>query len=85
MPEEAVYKKVDTGREGDRVYIMEIGGDRRFFYWMQDKSPTKDEVRCRRLSEDLCAFPTTSIGCSWSSACAFCPMRRWREMVRLLR
>lgn len=44
LPEEAVYKKVDTGREGERVFILEIAGNRRFFYWMQDKSPDKDEV-----------------------------------------
>lgn len=45
LPEEAVYKKVDTGREGERVYLMEIAGNRRFFYWMQDKDADKDEVR----------------------------------------
>lgn len=45
LPEEAEYKKVDTGREGERVYLLEIGGNRRFFYWMQDKSLEKDEVR----------------------------------------
>lgn len=44
MPEEAVYKKVDTGREGERVYLMEIAGNRRLFYWMQDKDADKDEV-----------------------------------------
>lgn len=44
LPEEAVYKKVDTGREGERVYLMEIAGNRRFFYWMQDKDADKDEV-----------------------------------------
>lgn len=45
LPEEAVYKKIDTGREGERVYLMEIAGNRRFFYWMQDKDSDKDEVR----------------------------------------
>lgn len=39
-----MYKKVDTGREGERVYLMEIAGNRRFFYWMQDKDADKDEV-----------------------------------------
>ena len=44
LPEEAVYKKVDTGREGERVFLMEIAGNRRFFYWMQDKDADKDEA-----------------------------------------
>ena len=44
LPEEAVYRKVDTGREGERVFLMEIAGNRRFFYWMQDKDPEKDEA-----------------------------------------
>lgn len=39
-----MYKKVDTGREGDRVFLLEIAGNRRFFFWMQDKSADKDEV-----------------------------------------
>lgn len=47
MPQEAVYKRVDTGREGDRVFLMEIVGVRSFF-WMQDKSPDKDEVQIFR-------------------------------------
>lgn len=42
-----MYKKVDTGREGERVYLMEIAGNRRFFYWMQDKDSDKDEVGMR--------------------------------------
>lgn len=32
------YTKVDTGRPGDRVYLLQYGNasDRRFFFWMQD-------------------------------------------------
>ena len=40
-----MYKKVDTGREGERVFLMEIAGNRRFFYWMQDRDSVKDEAR----------------------------------------
>ena len=50
LAEEAVYKKVNTGTDGDRVYLMEIAGNRRFFYWMQDKNSEKDEVSCSLLS-----------------------------------
>ncbi|CAB1096594.1 unnamed protein product [Ectocarpus sp. CCAP 1310/34] len=51
LPEEAVYKKVDTGREGERVYLMEIAGNRRFFYWMQDKDSDKDEENMKKVNE----------------------------------
>eukprot|EP00752_Nemacystus_decipiens_P008109 g7249.t1 len=51
LPEEAVYKKVDTGREGERVYLMEIAGNRRFFYWMQDKDADKDEENMKKVNE----------------------------------
>eukprot|EP00904_Undaria_pinnatifida_P012348 jgi/Undpi1/8243/HiC_scaffold_25.g10713.m1 len=51
LPEEAVYKKVDTGREGERVFLMEIAGNRRFFYWMQDKDADKDEENMKKVNE----------------------------------
>lgn len=44
-----MYKKIDTGREGERVYLMEIAGNRRLFYWMQEKDADKDEVGSRRI------------------------------------
>ncbi|CAM9920523.1 unnamed protein product [Ascophyllum nodosum] len=51
LAEEAVYKKVNTGTDGDRVYLMEIAGNRRFFYWMQDKNSEKDEENMKRVNE----------------------------------
>ncbi|CAN0103318.1 unnamed protein product, partial [Scytosiphon promiscuus] len=51
LPEEAVYKKIDTGREGERVFLMEIAGNRRFFYWMQDKDVEKDEENMKKVNE----------------------------------
>lgn len=52
LPEEAIYKKVNTGREDDRVFLMEIGGNHRLFYWMQDKNAEKDEVSGPTVNND---------------------------------
>lgn len=61
LPEEAVYKKVDTGHEGERVFILEIAGNRRFFYWMQDKSSDKDEVSiCTKVVQYVEGFDTAA-------------------------
>eukprot|EP00567_Pseudictyota_dubia_P013504 CAMPEP_0197446254 /NCGR_PEP_ID=MMETSP1175-20131217/11244_1 /TAXON_ID=1003142 /ORGANISM="Triceratium dubium, Strain CCMP147" /LENGTH=125 /DNA_ID=CAMNT_0042977335 /DNA_START=30 /DNA_END=404 /DNA_ORIENTATION=+ len=47
FPEDGcTYTKVPTGRDGDRVFLLQYGrsSDRRFFFWMQDKwSPDKDK------------------------------------------
>lgn len=53
MPEEAVYKKVDTGTEGERVFILELAGNQRYMYWMQDKSSDKDEASIAILLSSL--------------------------------
>lgn len=50
------YQKVDTGREGDRVYLLEYGStsNRRYFFWMQDKlEGTLDEDNCVLLNTYL--------------------------------
>ncbi|CAM9944997.1 unnamed protein product [Discosporangium mesarthrocarpum] len=57
LPEEAVFKKVNTGREEDRVYLMEIGSSNRFFYWMQSKSSEKDEENMRKVNELMASPP----------------------------
>ena len=45
-----VYKKVKTGRDGDRVYLFQID-NLRFFFWMQDKDAVADEDNCKKLNE----------------------------------
>lgn len=36
FPEEATFSRVNTGREHDRVYLLQYkNSSRRFFYWMQ--------------------------------------------------
>eukprot|EP00968_Pinguiococcus_pyrenoidosus_P005405 scaffold347_cov239-Pinguiococcus_pyrenoidosus.AAC.18 len=47
------YKRVDTGRPADRVFMLEWTGrarDKRFFFWMQDKDASKDEERMRSIN-----------------------------------
>lgn len=85
LPEEAVYKKVDTGREGERVYLMEIADNRRLFYWMQDKDADKDEVcGCfRHRSFQRFSLPVVSVRslccmvCVWHQPEPFRPAWRW--------
>jgi Proteasome complex subunit Rpn13 ubiquitin receptor len=58
MPSEIEFKKVDTGKAGDRVYVLQIkGSSRRFLYWMQDKSADK-------VSLALSQSATTAILCT---------------------
>ena len=47
-----VFTKIDTGREGDRVYLLKWKDDtRRLMFWMQDKSADKDEENCKQVNE----------------------------------
>jgi len=45
------FERVNTGREGDRVYLLQLFGDNnnvaaaeRHFFWMQDKEDELDEA-----------------------------------------
>ena len=40
--DDAAYERVETGRDGDRVYLLTVGENRHFF-WMQDKNSEFDE------------------------------------------
>ena len=50
--DDCTYSRVDTGKEEDRVYLLQFGNsDRRFFYWMQDKfEEGKDEDNCVKVN-----------------------------------
>jgi hypothetical protein len=38
FPNQVVWKKVKTGRDSDRVFILKFtSGDERSMFWMQDK------------------------------------------------
>jgi len=63
FPDDAVFKKVKTGKEADRVYLLQYkGSNRRFFFWMQDANCEKDEEHCASINKfmsDPNAAPTT--------------------------
>ena len=53
FPSEAEFKKVQTGRENDRVYMLHIpqGGNQIFMFWLQDKSTEKDNELIAKLND----------------------------------
>ena len=47
-----VFKKINTGRAEDRVYLLKWKDEnRRLLFWMQDKSGDKDEENCKQVNE----------------------------------
>jgi len=55
FPGDASFKKVNTGREKDRVVLLQFttNPDRRFFFWLQDKNEEKDEELIQKISDVL--------------------------------
>lgn len=55
FPDEASFKRVRTGREGDRVFVLKFNtGDRKFLFWMQDKlTADKDDEICAKVNQCL--------------------------------
>lgn len=52
FPEDASFKKVDTGRQGDRVYLLQYkSSSRRFFFWMQDAKSDKDDQNATKVHD----------------------------------
>eukprot|EP00579_Thalassiosira_antarctica_P002172 CAMPEP_0201865540 /NCGR_PEP_ID=MMETSP0902-20130614/384_1 /ASSEMBLY_ACC=CAM_ASM_000551 /TAXON_ID=420261 /ORGANISM="Thalassiosira antarctica, Strain CCMP982" /LENGTH=452 /DNA_ID=CAMNT_0048390305 /DNA_START=65 /DNA_END=1423 /DNA_ORIENTATION=+ len=51
--DDATFERVETGREGDRVYLLQCGNnnaDSRHFFWMQDKDVEPDEDICVKVN-----------------------------------
>uniref|UniRef100_A0A7S2GWZ2 Pru domain-containing protein n=1 Tax=Helicotheca tamesis TaxID=374047 RepID=A0A7S2GWZ2_9STRA len=50
--DDCTYSRVDTGRENDRVYLLQYGNasDRRFFFWLQEKDDKDDEDNCVKMN-----------------------------------
>lgn len=45
MPGECIFKKVKTGRDIDRVYVLKFNyGNLRLLFWMQNKENNDEEV-----------------------------------------
>ncbi len=52
FPGENVFKRVKTGRENDRVFMLQyITGNQRLMYWMQEKADTNDEKYVKEINE----------------------------------
>ena len=64
----ATFERVPTGREGDRVYLLQCdgnggsaGADSRHFFWMQDKETELDESNCASVNLYLSDFTEASL------------------------
>lgn len=52
FPDDVVYRKVNTGKQDDRVYMLKWkNGERILMFWMQDKSAEKDTENCTKFNE----------------------------------
>ena len=52
FPGDAKFEKVNTGREGDRVVMLQFSSrpDRRFFFWLQHKKDDDDEELTKKMN-----------------------------------
>ncbi|RLN89433.1 hypothetical protein BBJ28_00011165 [Nothophytophthora sp. Chile5] len=63
FPDDASFGKVDTGREGDRVYILQYKNSaRRFFFWMQNKDSSRDEELAKKVNDCMNNAQASSAG-----------------------
>lgn len=55
FPGDAELIKVNSGREGDRVYMLQFSSNssRRFFFWCQDKDDSKDAELVIKINETM--------------------------------
>uniref|UniRef100_K3XBB6 Uncharacterized protein n=1 Tax=Globisporangium ultimum (strain ATCC 200006 / CBS 805.95 / DAOM BR144) TaxID=431595 RepID=K3XBB6_GLOUD len=52
FPDDASFSKVDTGREGDRVFLLQYkNSSRRFFFWMQNKDSSRDDELVKKVND----------------------------------
>jgi hypothetical protein len=57
FPDDATFGKVDTGKEGDRVYLLQCKNSRNFFFWMQSKDNGEDETNCKKVNDTIANPP----------------------------
>lgn len=50
--DDATFERVETGKESDRVYLLQCGNDAdsRHFFWMQDKDTEPDDDLCAKVN-----------------------------------
>lgn len=52
FPDDVVFKKVNTGRSTDRVYMLKWSqSNKQLMFWMQDLNADKDEEMCTKLND----------------------------------
>lgn len=57
FPGDAVFKRVKTGRENDRVYMLSFQSGQKFMYWMQDVNAAKDQEYLVQVNEIISNTP----------------------------
>ena len=58
FPNNQEFKKVETGRAEDRVYLLQFkASSRRFFFWMQEASKEGDAELCKKLNDYMANPP----------------------------
>jgi 26S proteasome regulatory subunit N13 len=54
MPGESVFRKIKSGRDSDRVFMLKFSsGNQRFLFWMQAKDNSKDEEIVKKVNDIL--------------------------------
>jgi hypothetical protein len=54
FPGDVVFKKIDTGRPTDRVYVMKLSQmNTNHLFWLQDKDDSKDADNCKKFNETV--------------------------------
>lgn len=50
--EDCTFERIETGRDGDRVYLLQVGSGSagRHFFWMQDIKSEEDEELCVKVN-----------------------------------
>lgn len=70
MPTCQTFTKVDTGREADRVFLLQFENPktRRFFFWSQDGDAEKSLANVERLDALMnkvrCKHTAAAVACS---------------------
>eukprot|EP00571_Detonula_confervacea_P016957 CAMPEP_0172302744 /NCGR_PEP_ID=MMETSP1058-20130122/4404_1 /TAXON_ID=83371 /ORGANISM="Detonula confervacea, Strain CCMP 353" /LENGTH=443 /DNA_ID=CAMNT_0013013337 /DNA_START=45 /DNA_END=1376 /DNA_ORIENTATION=+ len=72
--DDATFERVETGRDGDRVYLLQCGdnADARHFFWMQDKDTEPDEDICVKVNLYMsdCAEAASAAGATSDASSA---------------
>lgn len=83
FPEEVTLKKINTGKEGDRVLLLKWNnGNRRLMYWLQDKNADKDAENVTKFN-DFVKNPNHAASPAPGSAAGIAGGEQWMQMLGL--